>query len=131
MLFDYDLLMNLSSIDNNNLVDKGTGLQRGNLFSNEYKPYKNYNPSKIHSNNELLLKLYELNFAIIDLNIYLDLNPNDSKMYNIYKSYVKDYEDVKNMYENKFGPLEITCVDNDTYDWINNPWPWDGGNKYV
>ena len=139
MLFDYDMLMNLSNLNGNNngsLVDEKLGLQRGNMFENEYKPYKNYNPLRIVSRNEkeeLLLKLYETNFAIIDLNLYLDLNPNDEKTYDIYKSYVNNYESLKKQYEEKYGPLEITCVNNNTYDWINNPWPWDksGGNINV
>jgi len=139
MLFDYDMLMDLSNLKSsytNTLVDEKLGLQRGNMFENEYKPYKNFNPEIIRINNEkdeLILKLFESNFAIIDLNLYLDLNPNDDRIYEIYKSYVNNYEKIKNIYEEKYGPLEITCVDNKTYDWINNPWPWDnnGGNKDV
>ena len=134
MLFDYDLLMNLSNINlnnNNSLVDSKLGLQRGNLFENEYKPYKNYNPKNINIDNDLLLKLYENYFAIIDLNQYLDLHPEDTKVFDLFKSYLNNYEDLKKMYEIEYGPLEITCLTN-KYDWLNNPWPWDnGGNKYV
>ena len=133
MLFDYDMLMNLSNINNNNnsLVDEQTGLLRGNMFENEYKPYKNYNPSKLNIKNEILEKLCEANFAIIDLNLYLDLNPNDERIYNIYKNYVDNFEKIKKLYEQNYGPLEITCVESDSYNWINNPWPWDGGNNNV
>ena len=136
MLFDYDMLMNLSNLDDEKsglLVDEREGLKRGNIFENEYVPYKNYNPTNIASKDSLLLKLYETNFAIIDLNLYLDLNPNDEKTYDIYKSYVNNYESLKKQYEEKYGPLEITCVNSNTYDWINNPWPWDknGGNINV
>lgn len=137
MLFDYDMLMNLSNIKNDSsdaaLVNEKVGLQRGNLFKNEYKPYKNYEPSNISLENDLLLNLFETNFAIIDLNLYLDLNPNDNKMYEIYKKYVEKYDFLKTKYEQSYGPLEITCINSDTYNWIDNPWPWDnnGGNKYV
>ena len=137
MLFDYDMLMDLSNIDNDindvSLVNEKEGLKRGNLFKNEYKPYKNYDPSNINIKNDLLLNLYEVNFAIIDLNLYLDLNPNDNKMYEIYKKYVEKFDFLKTKYEQSYGPLEITCINSDTYNWIDNPWPWDnnGGNKYV
>ena len=137
MLFDYDMLMNLSNIntlDNTSLVNAKEGLIRGNMFEKEYKPYKNYNPKRLeikNENDELLLKLYETYFAIVDLNLYLDLNPNDNKIYEIYKSYINNYEDIKNMYESKYGPLEITCVDSQSYNWTHNPWPWDGGKQNV
>ena len=139
MLFDNNTMIDLSNMNLNNntdLVNDKLGLQRGNMFNDEYKPYKNYNFKNIAASNEkdsLLLKLYETNFAIIDLNLYLDLHPNDSKMYEIYKSYVKNFENIKKMYEQNYGPLEITCVESDTYNWIDNPWPWDkdGGAKYV
>ena len=128
MLFDYDMLMNLSNLNNDDatsLIDETEGLQRGNLFANEYVPYKNYNPTRISTKDSLLLKLYETNFAIIDLNLYLDLNPNDEKIYEIYRSYVKNYDNLKKQYEEIYGPLEISCVNNNTYSWINDPWPWD------
>lgn len=134
MLFDYDLLMNLSNIDsssNTTLVDSKKGLQRGNMFENEYKPYKDYNPGNINLNNDLLLKLYENYFALIDLSLYLDLHSDNTKINDIFKSYLNNFEDIKKMYEYEYGPLEITCQTN-KYEWINNPWPWDnGGNKNV
>ena len=141
MLFDSDMLMNLTDLNmmdskQNTLTDDKVGLQRGNMFNDEYKPYKNYNPKEIIAKTEkdaLMLKLYELNFAIIDLNLLLDLHPEDNKMYEIYKKYVNSFDKAKKMYEENYGPLEITCVDNESYDWIKNPWPWDkdGGTKYV
>ena len=131
MLFDYDMIIDISNLDNHNLVDNKLGLQRGNMFENEYKTYKNYTPKALNINNELLLKLYETNFAIIDLNLYLDLHPNDNKLYDIYKNYVETFEKYKNLYEQNYGPLEITCINSNTYNWIDNPWPWDGGNNNV
>ena len=137
MLFDNDMMMFMS---NNNesknkitdLTNDKVGLTRGNMFDSEYKPYKNYNPTNINVDN-MLLKLYELNFALIDINLYLDLHPNDNEMYKMFKKYANEFEEVKKMYENEYGPLEFNCVDTNTYEWIKNPWPWDknGGNKDV
>lgn len=137
MLFDNDMFMFLTqnNIDtNNNLVNKNIGLLRGNMFEDEYKPYKNYNPVSLSDNKDnLLLNLYETNFAIIDLNLYLDLYPNNNEMYEIYKKYVKEFDNLKKLYEEKYGPLENSCVDFDSYKWIDNPWPWDnyGGANNV
>ena len=95
MLFDYDTLMNLSNLNNNDstMVDDKLGLQRGNMFENEYKPYKNYNPTKLIAKSEkddLLLKLCETYFAIIDLNLYLNLNSNDKRTYGLLKKYISN-----------------------------------------
>lgn len=141
MLFDdnmdVNMIMNMTGISSkNNLVDEKLGLQRGNMFNNEYDQYKNYNPEELVTKtekDELLLKLYQTNFAIIDINLYLDLHPNDNNMYETYKKYVNTFDKYKKMYEQNYGPLEITCVESQNYEWIKNPWPWDkdGGTKYV
>ena len=141
MLFDSQDNMNyfikdFVDMENNNLSNNSNGLIQGNMFNNEYLPYKDIYPSKIEVNNEkedLILKLYETNFAIIDLGLYLDLHPQDSNIFNTFKKNTSEFEKYKDLYEKKYGPLMITCASNNNYDWINNPWPWDndGGNKYV
>ena len=143
MLFDNELdinmlntIMGLNKDTNSKLSNDKVGLQRGNMFNNEYKPYKNLNPKSIIAStekDELCLKLFECNFAIIDLNLYLDLHPENKDLYELYKDYVKKYEEYKNNYEQKYGSLDITDIKTNYYNWIKNPWPWDknGGIKYV
>ena len=144
MLFDNEMDINMlntimginNGFNNSKLSSDKIGLQRGNMFNDEYKPYKGLNPKNIVANtekDELCLKLFETNFAIIDLNLYLDLHPNNNEMYELYRNYVKKYEEYKNIYEQKYGPLDFTDIKNNNYEWIKNPWPWDkdGGIKYV
>ena len=145
MLFDdnigfvsYDLFNSMmnSKVNNNKLVSVDEGFLRGNLFKDEYKPYKNYEYGKIVPKNQreaLLLEIMELSFAINDLNLYLDLHPNDEEMLRKFNSLVekscqKEMEFIKN-----YGTLEV--IDNDSkqkFEWINSPWPWEReDNKYV
>lgn len=144
MLFDNEMDINMlntimginNGFNNSKLSNDKIGLQRGNMFNDEYKSYKGLNPKNIVVNtekDELCLKLFETNFAIIDLNLYLDLHPNNNEMYELYRNYVKKYEEYKNIYEQKYGPLDFTDIKNNNYEWIKNPWPWDkdGGIKYV
>lgn len=141
MLFDNDFDLNMffqkeNSNKKQELVNDEIGLIRGNMFPNEYKPYKNITPNKISTNNEqdaLLLKIYEIDFAIKDLNLYLDLHKEDQYMYEIFQNYCINLEKYKKTYEKMYGPLCIDSYLSDTYEWTNNPWPWnqDGGNKYV
>jgi hypothetical protein len=144
MLFDADYDINIS-INNNfkestlnspKLVNEQVGLIRGNMFLNDYIPYKNMQPQNIvpkTTKDTLMLKLYETDFALHDLNLYLDLHPNDNYMYEIFKNYVASFNDYKAKYEKEYGPLDLEDATASTYKWSDNPWPWDkdGGTMYV
>ena len=66
-------------------------------------------------------------FAMKDLNLYLDVHPADDSMLQEYTKAKNEFEKLKEKYENDYGPL---CSDNNNdlkWNYINNPWPWDGG----
>ena len=144
MLFDdnfgfitYDLYGDLLKKDHNpKLVSVDEGFLRGNMFASEYKPYKNYTVKKIiprTKREELLLEIMELSFAINDLNLYLDLHPEDSKMLKKFNDLVEKSCKCEMEYVKNYGALEV--IDNtsdEKFEWIKNPWPWDneGGTKF-
>ena len=137
MLFDSQFEDELF-INNNmdiSLTNSKNALEKGNIFNQEYIPYKNYNYFKINTNNEqeeLLLKIYENEFALNDLGLYLDLHPNDGNIYKLFKEYVSNYEKYKKEYEDKYQPLDKCFINSSKYAWTSNPWPWDnGGKNYV
>lgn len=128
MFFDDTNIIDLMINNDEKLVDDKLGLARGNLFKDEYVPYKDIEIREIVPRNEmeeLLLKIYETDFAIKDLNLYLDLYPNDNKLYDKFKTYVEKNNEYKSNYEKKYGPLCLDNVTSSTYKWISNPWPWD------
>lgn len=140
MLFENnDLDFNILNImgitdDREKFVNAKEGFLRGNMFKNEYEPYKNYTYINLVPKNERLAKLYNImqySFAINDLNLYLDLNPNDVEAFKLFKSFIEEEKKAKNEYTNTYGPLEL-CEDlGQSYDWLNK-WPWEsGGNIYV
>ena len=141
MLFDDANIVNIYLKDNektsdNKLIDASLGLIRGNMFKNEYIPYLNYQPEKLVPKNDketLLLKLYETDFALHDLNLYLDLHPKDQKIYDTFKVYVNEYNSYKDIYEKKYGQLDLESGNLTTYGWTKYPWPCDkeGGSMYV
>ena len=119
------------------IVRTKEGFLKGNMFANEYIPYKGYKYANIVPKNkreELLLEIMELTFAINDLNLYLDLHPSDEDLLSKFKNLVEK-SCVKEMeYVRMFGPLElIDSGDLQSFKWINDPWPWqnEGGAKYV
>ena len=80
-------LKHVTKENQNNLYNKTEGFEKGNLFKNEYSPYKNYTVKRFIPKNrkeELELTIFELDFALNDLNLYLDLHPEDTQLFNIF-----------------------------------------------
>ena len=108
-------------------------LKSGNAFPNLYEGYKNYSPKdiKISSTREkALLEIQMLDFSINDLNLYLDLNPNDAYTFQILKKYIKEYKTKKESYAEMYGPLTLECI-TEKWEWSNGIWPWEEGNGNV
>lgn len=113
---------------NVSIADSQQGFLRGNMYNNEYVPYKGYNPSRIIAKNEketIMLKLYEYDFALNDLSLYLDINPDNKYVYKLFQKYVESYEKAKEEYERKYGPLVLTDDSSLDYEWASNPFPWE------
>ena len=114
-------------LTNQNLYDSYEGFIRGNLFQNEYVPYKNYEiktPKAKTEKEAYLFKIMELQFTINDLNIYLDLNPEDTTTFNELKKYIEELLGIEKEYVSKYGPLEICDDLKEKFNWLSN-WPWE------
>ncbi|MBE6147949.1 MAG: spore coat protein CotJB [Firmicutes bacterium] len=148
MLFENDnnylnMLFNVNNMDNFNSMNNNTpavesdaeGFLRGNMFTNEYVPYKNmtYIKPKLKTERERdLFKIMEVAFAINDYNLYLDLNPEDAHILNKYKACTEKFRRLTKEYEEKYGPLTIDASNYNTFKWIESPWPWEREDgKYV
>ena len=125
--FEKDIISKYDKKNNN--IDLENGFYLGNIFINTYKPYKNYKPKKINAYSErqkMLLKLQELDFILNDLNLYLDINPNDKNIYETFRKTALEYDMLKKRYYDKYQVLELCSDTKNNYTWYKNPWPWDG-----
>lgn len=125
---------NVNTYRNNYLFTPEEGLNKGNMFKNLYSPYKNYiyKIAVKGKRDELLLSIQELTFALKDLNLYLDLHPDDKDAMNIFKDYSKELKKYKEIYNNEYSPLCSFDSNKEYFDWISSPWPWDNkGGYYV
>ncbi len=116
--------------DTTKLYDPYNGFIRGNLFKNLYDPYKLQEPYEIKPMNEqaeLLTYIDSLSFAMKDLNLYLDVFPNEKNAINLFNQYRKEKENMLKEYENKFGPITLNSDSLNSYPWAwdDMPWPWD------
>ena len=104
------------------------GLNLGNLFASEYDRYKDYRPRELRANNakeEALLEIRELSFAVNDLNLKLDIEPDNMEYFNLFKEYTSALDEKVREYSNKYETLEL-CQDlKDKYTWYQSPWPWE------
>ena len=114
-----------------NLFDPYNGFVRGNMFPELYNGYKLNKPLEITPLNEqaeMLTYIDALCFAIIDMNLYLDLHPEDKMMIELFNSYRKEKDEITKDYENKYGPLTINSpsLNKTPWAWDKAPWPWEG-----
>ena len=76
---------------------------------------------------EMIMKIRELDFAIVELALYLDTHPTDEKALCLHRKYVKEMKELKEKYQKIYGPLTINYPCN-KWRWLEQPWPWERGN---
>ncbi len=118
--------VNVNNQKNMDLFNPYEGYLKGNVFRNEYVPYKNYKVAKININSEkeeLLFNINEYGFMMHDLNLYLDVHPDNQEALNKFNEYRNKVNELIMKYERKYGPLMVSNTDNKTFNWVNE-WPW-------
>lgn len=102
----------------------------GNAFKDIYDPFKNYKPTKLIPNNEqaeMLLNVGQLCFIVHELNLYLDVNPDDKNILSMFNNYNKMANEAIKKYESKYGPLVLSNIleDSNSFSWEETSWPWE------
>ncbi len=109
------------------------GYNKGNLFADLYVGYKNYQPVKLQAKNQqeaLFLDLSRYSFAAHELNLYLDLHPEDTTMLALFNDYRNRANQLIMEYENQYGPLTVSSDKlSSSFSWEEDKWPWEGGNS--
>ncbi len=79
------------------------------------------------SQKDLLRKLQEVQFAAIELNLYLDNHPDDPNALRDYNMFANESEKLRKLYEMHHGPLTNFGFAPSQYPfaWVNEPWPWE------
>ena len=119
---------NNSDTDRDMYRDTNNGGRNTGGGNSQRSPEENMNNRTDNmSRTELMNKIKELDFAVVDLNLFLDTHPYDEdalKMLTMLSSALKSY---KYDYAKKYGPLLVTDATNNTpFDWVapENKWPW-------
>ena len=122
--------MNMTS-----LFSPEEGFNKGNMFSKLYDPYKNYKPVTLRGNTEqerMFLELARICFAKHEINLYLDLHPEDTSMITLFNDYREREMMLLKQYEDKFGPITTNSetLNQTPFMWVKDGWPWEV-DRYV
>ena len=73
----------------------------------------------------LLKKISTYQFAVFDLQLFLDTHPNDKKTLEKMYEYKNAVKPLIKEYEEKYGPLTKSMTSSNNWSWIMGPWPWE------
>ena len=76
---------------------------------------------------QILMQIRELNFAVIELGLYLNTHPKDQKALCLHRKYAKELKELMDKYQKVYAPLSIYFPCN-KWRWLEEPWPWERGN---
>lgn len=108
------------------LVSPSEAFNRGNLFDNYFWPYKYVANIKPENERQALMqKIQEYAFAAHELNLYLDVYPEDKQAVGLYNQYSEMSDKYLKEYEQKYGPVILNSDEKYPWMWINSPWPWE------
>jgi len=74
----------------------------------------------------LLEQLQAVDFALVDLTLYLDTHPDDNQAIQQFNQLARQRKRLKKLYESSYGPLQQYGNSYSSYpwNWDNTPWPW-------
>ncbi len=114
------------------LFSEKEAYMNGNLFESLYKPYKNYKPARLNPTNDrqkLFLELSEACFVAHELNLYLDLHPEDNNALKLFNEYRRESNELLEQFESKYGPLLVSsdALNTSPFLWEEQTFPWEKG----
>lgn len=78
---------------------------------------------------ELFEYINQISFAVDDVKLFLDTHPENQKALEYFQKYKEKRIEALKEYAEVYGPLTVDTVseNNDCWNWINEPWPWQEG----
>ena len=81
---------------------------------------------------ELLNKIDEYSFAVVDLMLFLDTHPDDCAAKADFLRFSCARNDAMKEYARMYGPLTVDSIkesDEEKWKWVYQPWPWETNQK--
>ncbi len=78
----------------------------------------------------LLRKIATVDFAVTDLQIFLNTHPDNTEILDKLALYQDKSDKLKKQYQQQFGSLTPSQNDDENqWNWISSPWPWENNLK--
>lgn len=76
---------------------------------------------------DTLRRLQEVQFGLVELQFYLDINPEDQRAIHQYNTLSNELQRLKHEYETQHGPLMQYGFSKspNRWEWVTTPWPWE------
>ncbi|TVX86837.1 spore coat protein CotJB [Paenibacillus agilis] len=73
-----------------------------------------------------LRQLQEVDFVLLELNLYLDTHPGDAQAIQQFNHYVVERKKVADAFQARYGPLMNFghSASGTPFTWVETPWPW-------
>lgn len=75
----------------------------------------------------LMKQISESGFAMDDVLLFLDTHPDNMEALQYYRNAVAMRQNAIAAYERQFGPLFVDSVTGNSWNWVTENWPWEGG----
>lgn len=87
---------------------------------------KKEHPFTTEEYRNLLLQLQEVDFVLVELNLYLDTHPDDAQAIHQYNHYAGERLKVVQAYEERYGALSNfgQSFSGTPFTYAVTPWPW-------
>ncbi len=73
----------------------------------------------------LLKKISTYQFAMLDLQLFLNTHPGDTDTVEKVEKYRAMLKPLVAEYENKYGALTKSEAEGNKWSWVKAPWPWE------
>ncbi|WP_026895500.1 spore coat protein CotJB [Clostridiisalibacter paucivorans] len=74
---------------------------------------------------DLLVKLMEIEFCLLETALYLDTHPTDERALRLHNDFSKRCKEIEDMYTSKYGPIRNSQMSDCPWQYIKSPWPWE------
>ena len=121
---------NTNSLAPSAVADSSTcGVDEGTVLAVDSQKISSDSARRVNceARRDMMEQIRCLEFAVTELALYLDTHPTDEKALCLHRKYCKEYRELTDNYQKVYGPLTIQFPCN-KWRWLEEPWPWEGGN---
>ena len=79
------------------------------------------------SREALKKQIDEASLAVDDASLFLDTHPGNPEAMRYFLNALALRKNAMDAYQSQYGPLFIDNVTGDSWNWVTEKWPWEGG----